>query len=191
MPFSKRVHIIPGRGAHPDDYWYPWVRSTLEQSGFAVTILQLPDPDKPKKSTWMNALIPLVGELDEVTYLIGHSVGCQAVLRLLEGLPPGRMIGGTVLVAGWVSVPSWEGRSETEKAVLNDWLNPPLHLANLAAKSKKFTAIFSDDDPFVPKENWEACENQLKAKVIIKHHYDHFEAKVLRQLPEVTDAIRF
>src|SRR5262249_53518077 len=129
MPNSKRAYIIPGRGAHPDDYWYPWVRSTLEQSGFAVTILQLPDPDKPKKSIWMNALIPVVGELDQATYLIGHSVGCQAILRLLDGLPPGRMIGATVLVAGWVSVPNWEGRSETEKAVLNDWLNPPLSLA--------------------------------------------------------------
>jgi hypothetical protein len=72
-PFLNIVYLIPGRGAHPHDYWYPWVKSTLEQAGFAVTILQLPDPDKPKKSAWMKALMPLIGEMNEVTYLIGQA----------------------------------------------------------------------------------------------------------------------
>lgn len=137
----------------------------------------------------MEALIPLMGEMDADTYLIGHSVGCQATLRLLDALPPGKMIGGTVLVGGWVSVPNWEGRSEGEKAILNDWMNPPLVLSKVAGKSKNITAIFSDNDEFVPKENWAACEKQLKAKVIVKHHFGHFEAKDLCRLPEVTNSI--
>ena len=118
----------------------------LEQAGFAVTILQLPDPDKPQKAAWMKALMPLTGEMDEGTYLIGHSVGCQATLRLLDALPPGRRIGGAVLVAGWVSAPNWNGRSEGEKAVVNDWMNPALVLSKVAGKSKNITAIFSDND---------------------------------------------
>jgi uncharacterized protein len=185
----KIIYIIPSRGAHPHDYWYPWVKSTLEQAGFVVTILQLPDPDKPKKDVWMKALMPLMDEIDPDTYLIGHSVGCQATLRLLDALPPGKMIGGAVLVAGWVSVPNWNGRSEAEKAVLNDWMNPPLVLSKVAGKSKNITAIFSDNDEFVPKENWAACEKELNAKVIVKHHFGHFEARDLRRLPEVSDSI--
>ena len=137
----------------------------------------------------MEALTPLTNKMDENTYLIGHSVGCQATLRLLDAIPAGKRIGGAVLVAGWVSVPNWNGRSEAEKAVLNDWMNPPLDLSTVAPKSKSFTAIFSDDDQFVPKENWTACEHQLNAKVIIKHHFGHFEGKNLRELPEVSNSI--
>ena len=187
--FVRKVYLIPSRGAHPNEYWYPWVKSTLEQAGFGVTILQLPDPDRPKKSAWMAALTPLVSEMDADTYLVGHSVGCQATLRLLDALPAGRMIGGTVLVGGWVSVPNWNGRTEAEKAVLNDWMNPPLVLREVAGKSKKFTAIFSDNDEFVPRENWAACEKELGAEVIVKHNFGHFEAKDLCELPEVTDSI--
>lgn len=133
--------------------------------------------------------MPLMGKMDEDTFLIGHSVGCQAALRLLDALPPGRAIGGVVLVAGWVSVPNWNGRSEGEKAVLNDWMNPPLVLSKVAGKSKRITAIFSDNDQFVPKENWTACEKELKARVIVKHQFGHFEEKDLRRLPEVTNSI--
>lgn len=185
----KKVYTIPSRGARPHAFWYPWVKSTLEKAGFTVTILQLPDPDKPKKSAWMNALMPLISGMDEATYVIGHSVGCQATLRLLDALPAGRMIGGTVLVAGWVSVPNWNGRSEAEKAVLNDWMNPPLDLGKVAGKSKKFTAIFSDNDEYVPEENWAVCEKELKAKVIVKHQFGHFEGKDLCELPEVVSSI--
>src|SRR6185437_2672397 len=185
----KKVYLIPSRGARPKNYWYPWVKSTMEQSGFAMTILELPDPDKPKKSAWMKALMPLKDEMDEDTYLVGHSVGCQATLRLLDALPSGRMIGGAVLAGGWVSVPNWNGRSEAEKAVLNDWMTPPLVLSNVVGKSKNITAIFSDDDEFVPRENWAACEKELKAQVIVKHRFGHFEANDLCELPEVTNAI--
>ena len=85
----------------------------------------------------MEALMPLMGEMHEDVYLIGHSVGCQAALRLLDALPPGRRIGGAVLVAGWVSVPNWNGRSEGEIAVLNDWMNPPLVLSKSGQQKAK------------------------------------------------------
>src|SRR6266700_7847900 len=58
-----------------------------------------------------------------------------------------------VLVAGWVRFPNWKGRSEEQKAILEDWLNPTLDLRKVADRSKRFIAICSDNDEFVPKEN--------------------------------------
>jgi predicted alpha/beta hydrolase family esterase len=185
----KKVHIVHSRGAHPNDFWYPAAAHALEGANFTVKIPQMPNPESPKKTEWLAALEPLQQEIDENTYLLGHSVGCQAVLRTLDSLPEGVKCGGVVLVAGWVSVPAWEGRTDEEKAVLNDWMNPPLDLRRLAETSKRFTAIFSDNDEFVPPENWKACEEQLHAKVIVKHAAGHFEGKNDLQLPEVVDAI--
>src|SRR6266404_64634 len=185
----KKVYIIHSRGAHPDDHWYPYVKSVLEKVGFQVHVPQMPNAEAPKQSEWMEALEKYVDIIDEDTYLIGHSVGCQALLRFLDRLPPGRKAGGVVLVAGWVSVPAWEGRTEEQKVILNDWLNPKLNFRKIVDRSKKFTAIFSDNDEFVPKENWVVCEKELHAKVVIKHEAGHFEGTDDLELPEVTDAI--
>ena len=185
----KKVYIIHSRGAHPEDFWYPAVEQAFRQAGFAVNVPQMPNPDNPRKAEWLKALEALKPDIDENTFLIGHSVGCQAVLRIIDSLPEGAKAGGVVLVAGWVSVPAWEGRTDEQKAILNDWMNPPLDLREVARHAKHFAAIFSDDDEFVPKENWRACEEQLHAKVIVKHDAGHFEAKDDSQLPEVIDAV--
>jgi uncharacterized protein len=185
----KKVYIIHSRGAHPEDFWYPATATALEYAGLTVSIPQMPNPDSPKKTEWLAALEPIKQRIDEDTYLIGHSVGCQAVLRTLDSLPEGVKCGGVVLVAGWVSVPAWEGRTDEQRAVLNDWMNPPLDLHKLADRSKRFAAIFSDNDEFVPEANWQACGEQLHAKVIVKHEAGHFEGKNDFQLPEVADTI--
>jgi uncharacterized protein len=186
----KKVYLVPSRGAHPNDLWYPWVKSTLEQAGYVMNIPQMPNPDRPQKAAWLSALESRISEVDENTYFIGHSVGCQAILRFLDRLPLDHQSGGVVLVAGWVRFPNWEGRSKEQKAILEDWLNPTLDLSKVADRSKCFTAIFSDNDEFVPKENWAVCENELHAKVMIKHAAGHFEKRDLLEFPEVIDAIR-
>lgn len=102
----KKVHIIHARGVRPQDIWYPSVAHNLEQAGFTVDIPKMPSADTPKQAEWLAALEPLLQDIDEDTYFIGHSVGCQAALRTLDRLPEGRRCGGAVLVAGWVSVPA-------------------------------------------------------------------------------------
>jgi uncharacterized protein len=186
----KHVYIIPSRGAGPRNHWYPYVERTLEAGGFTVHIPRMPNPEVPQQSAWLAAMSEQIHAVSEDTTLVGHSVGCQAVLRFLDSLPTGQKVGGVILVAGWVSVPNWKGRTAAQKAILNDWLNPPLNFANLAERSNHFTAIFSDNDPFVPKENWEVCEKELHADIIVKHRAGHFEGEDATELPEVAEAIR-
>jgi len=185
----KKVYLVPARGTHPNDLWYPWVKSTLEQAGYVMNVPHMPNPDSPQKAAWLSALEAGLPEVDEDTYFIGHSVGCQAILRFLDGLPPGNRCGGVVLVAGWVRFPNWEGRSQEQKAILEDWLNPPLDLRKVADRSRRFIAIFSDNDEFVPQENWAVCEQELHAKVIVKHGAGHFERRDVLELPDVVAAI--
>jgi serine hydrolase len=185
----KQVYIIHSRGAGPHSHWYPYVKQMLEAAGFTVHTPPMPKPEAPHQSAWLTAMSEQIQTVNEDTFLIGHSVGCQAVLRFLDRLPIGQKAGGVVLVAGWVSVPNWAGRTAAQKAILNDWLNPPLDFTKIAERSSHFTAIFSDNDPFVPKENWEVCENELRAKIIVKHQAGHFEGEDTTELPEVVEAI--
>ncbi len=66
-----------------------------------MRVPQLPGTDSPHIGSWIPALAEAVGLVDQDTYFVGHSMGCQAVVRYLETLPEDTEIGGVVFVAGF------------------------------------------------------------------------------------------
>ena len=82
----KRVIIIHGYRGKPETNWKPWLKSELESNGFAVEVPAMPNTDRPTVSEWINKITEVVGEPSLNTYLIGHSLGCIAILRYLESL---------------------------------------------------------------------------------------------------------
>ena len=97
----QRAFIIHGYLGRPDEAWQPWLRAELEKRGFIVQLPAMPHPDRPTIPEWVGFIAQLVGEPDRETVLIGHSLGCQAVLRYLETLgEAGKSVQKTVLVAG-------------------------------------------------------------------------------------------
>ena len=94
---KKRAFIIHGWGCYPEEGWFPWLKKELEARDFEVQIPAMPDSDTPKIKPWVSHLNELVGVCDEQTYLIGHSIGCQTILRYIETLPHPTKVGGAVL----------------------------------------------------------------------------------------------
>ena len=100
----KRVYIIHGWGGNPGEGWLVWLKNNLEGSGFKVFTPNMPDTDNPRISTWTSHLDKIVGTADKNTYFIGHSIGCQTIMRYLEQLPSDQKAGGAIFVAGWVNL---------------------------------------------------------------------------------------
>jgi predicted alpha/beta hydrolase family esterase len=74
--------------------------------------------------------------------------------------------------------------------VVSDWYNIPKNFEKIKKHCKKFVSIFSTDDPFVLKENWQDSEKELDAKVIILENKSHFDDEAgIKELPEALDAI--
>ncbi len=176
----KRVIIVHRWAGSPSDDWYPWLKKELESRGFSVVVPQMPDTDKPHIDKWIDHLRKIVGKLDENTYFVGHSVGCQAIIRYLETVPG--KVGGIVLVAGWLGLRNLE--TEEEKEIAYSWENEPINFERTKEKTKKIVAIFSDDDPWVPVKDAELFKNKLGAKIIIRHKMQHFTEKSLPFLLE-------
>lgn len=97
----KRVFIIHGWDGYPEEGWFPWLKKELEAKSFTVFVPQLPKPDEPRIDNWVPELRKVVGNPDEQTYFVGHSMGCQTIARYLETLPEGVKVGGAVFVAGF------------------------------------------------------------------------------------------
>ena len=186
----KRVFIIHGWEGNPKNAWFPWLKKELEARGFEVNAPAMPDPDEPNREAWVNALVQVVGTPNEETYLIGHSIGCKAIMRYLESLSDDVQMGGIIFVASWLTLSNMEERTDDEKRVLQDWNMLPYNFSKIKQIGNKFVAIFSDDDPDVPLENTKVFEKEFGAKIIVESRKGHFsdDAEVF-ELPIVLEEL--
>lgn len=182
----KRVFIVHGWGGYPEEGWFPWLKKTLEKQGFEVYVPEMPETNNPTIDAWVSHLSSDVGDADENTILVGHSIGCQTILRYLEQLKDGQKIGGAVFVAGWFTLMNL---NEEEKTIAEPWIMTPVDFEKIKAHCKKFIAIFSDDDPDVPLENKEKFM-RLGAKTIVEHAKGHFRGDDgITELPVVLELV--
>lgn len=185
---KKRVFIIHGWDGYPEEGWFPWLKRELTKRGFAVKVPRMPNAAEPKIQTWISFLRRLVGKPDEHIYFIGHSIGCQAILRYLEKLPPRAKIGGAVFVAGWFTLKNLE--TDEEKTVARPWLETPINSKKVKSRTKNLVAIFSDNDYFVPKKDRKSYRRKLGAKIIIQHNKGHFSGNDgIRKAPIVLESL--
>ena len=185
----KRVFIVHGWGGNPNEAWFPWLKKELEARGYEVFVPAMPEPDEPRIETWIPFLSQLVGVPDSNTFFIGHSIGCQTIIRYLETLPEGVKIGGAVFVAGWYNLRNLE--TEEEQRIAGPWVNTPRNDEKIRKVVNQSVAIFSDNDPFVQPENQKSWEEKVGAKIIVEHNKGHFkeEEPAVWELPSALEAV--
>jgi len=169
---TKRVFIIHGWEGYPEEGWFPWLKKELENKNFQVQVPAMPNPEHPKIEEWVSFLERLVGEPDEETFFVGHSIGCQTILKYLETLPENIKIGGVIFVAGWVNLVNLSGPEEEK--IAEPWLKTPIQWDKVIQHTNNFVAIFSDNDQWVPLTDSEIFKEKLGAKIIIEHEKGHF-----------------
>jgi predicted alpha/beta hydrolase family esterase len=188
-----RAIIIHGWSGKPKGDWFPWLRSKLESLGWEVLVPVMPDTDAPKIESWVKMLASTVGAPNSDTYLVGHSIGCQTILRYVAGLSIGQRVGGAVLIAPFLRLdPNGVEYADDEKAIVGPWIDPQL---NLAAPRLRFihgsVAIFSDNDYWVSATyNEPRFRQELGAQTIILPNRGHFmERDGVTELPEALESI--
>lgn len=183
----KRVFIVHGWSGFPGECWFPWLKHELEKRGFHVTVPQMPDADAPKIEKWVPHLAKTIGKPDKDTYLVGHSIGCQTILRYLQSIHG--EVGGAVFVAGFfLKLVNLE--SPEEERVAEPWMTTPLDFKRIKQAAKKCIAIFSDNDPFVPLENAEGFVEKLDAEIVTVKSKGHMGASDnCPELPEALHAV--
>ena len=187
----KRVYIIHGWEGFPEEGWFPWLKRELEGRGFEVHVPQMPDADSPRIAKWIPAITKLIEGPDKNIYLVGHSVGCQAIARYLETLPENLKIGGVVFVAGFFKRLTGLGEESDFEEVEKDWLKTPINLDKTKSHLNSSVAIFSDNDPFVPLDNQDDFRDKLGSKIIVQHNMGHFSGPTdkVTELPIVLEEL--
>lgn len=176
----KRAVVIHGWGHSPESGWLPWMKAELESAGWQVDVPAMPDSEMPTIEAWVSCLSKVVGVPSADLYLVGHSIGCQTVLRYLAQLEAGQEVGGAVLVAPWLKLdPIDQDYSEDEEAIAKQWIETPLDLRGAGSHLVRgAVAIFSDNDHWVNlKYNEPHFRSELGAKTLTLSGRGHFESK--------------
>lgn len=187
---TERIVIVPRWAGGPSDDWYPWARAELARThpSLRVDALELPTKSAPVIDQSVAALEAELGnDLTALsrTLLVGHSVGCQALMRYLaeQPQPPDRDAAPTlVCIAGWWTLDEpWPS--------IRPWIDTPIPLPKLRANTASITVLLSDDDPFTSdwRANKSTWEQRLDADVRVNPGGHHFNAE---QEPAVLDLLR-
>lgn len=184
----NRVYIVHGWEGKPNYCWFPDTKRQLEERDFDVSVPAMPNPKYPVYEEWLHTLQETVGTPDENTVLVGHSLGCIAILRYLEQLPDDQRILGAVLVAGFsddLGIPE-----------LGSFFPEPFDFPRIRSRAKHFSFIHSDDDPWVPPRYGKILQDNLGGNLIMKQGFGHFTGLVEKEdscteLPDVIKEIEY
>ncbi len=181
----KRVFVVHRWDGTSKSDWYPWLKRELENKGFKVEIPEMPNTSEPKINDWVNYLRKVVGKLDNKTYFIGHSIGCQTIMRFLEKENYNGKVGKILFVAGWFKLDNLEG--EEVEIIANPWINTPIEFNKIKQKISKLTVFLSTNEPYgFVKENTKIFKEKLNAKIILEKDKGHFtEDDGISELPEI------
>ena len=160
----------------------PWLKAELEAEGFDVSVPAMPTPDAPTVEEWVAKIAGDVGESGGGCILVGHSLGCIAILRYLERAK--KKVAGAVMVAGFA------GKLGGEFSILDNFFAPPLDFARVERMCPKLIAIFSDNDPYVPLSQEKVFREKLGARTMVLHARGHFSSSDgTIELPEALAAV--
>ena len=144
---------------------------------------------EPNIDVWVSYLGKTIGELNENTYFIGHSIGCQTIMRYLEKINFKGKIPKVVFVAGWFKLDNL--KDEEVKKIAKPWLEMPIDFNKVKNKIKNLTVFLSSNEPYnYIKDNELTFKNKLGAKVIILKNKGHFtEEEGITSIPEILNEI--
>lgn len=168
----KRIIIVHQWMAGADGDWRPWLKIELEKLGYKVFVPEMPDIDTPIIEAWVTKLTEIVGTPDTNTYFIGHSIGCQTILRYLETIDT--PVGGAVFVAGWFNLENLE--SDEIREIAKPWIETPIDLEKVKSVLPKATLIISDNDPFGCFEENKNKFSKIITKEIVLSGAGHISA---------------
>ena len=174
----KTAYMIHGGGEDPSSCWFPWLKKQLEQNKYTVFIPQMPNRTEDI-SGWVDVLVRTITNQGQ-TIIIGHSRGCQAILRYLQN--SSLKFAGIYLVAPFTKLKHDDWRSQS----IAHWLKKPIDWMAIKKTAPIFVAIFSDNDDIVDVSESDIFKKNLGAKIIIEHKQGHFDdAAKITELPRL------
>lgn len=172
----NKIYIVHCWDGTKDDGWYPWLDKKISNKSNRIIRFNMPNTENPKIEEWVSELDKQVDVLNENTYFIGHSIGCQTILRYLETKNVDK-IGGILFVAPWLDLLPKAIEDNDSFNIAYPWIHTNINFDNIKKITNNIHCIFSDDDYFVSLNQKDVFEEFLNAKTIVVHNKGHISVE--------------
>lgn len=177
----KQVLLIHGWGGKRPEHWLTWLQKELEKRGYEVFFPHLPRDDIPQKNEWLKEIFALPIRWNDEPILVGHSLGCPTILRILQTICGKQRVGKAILVAGFCKT--------LKVAPIENFVQEPFEWGQIKQHCREFIVINSDNDPKVPRHHGLFLAEQLGVKELIEHNAGHITAPQFEQYPRALELI--
>lgn len=167
----KKVYLVHCWDGTSNDGWYPWIEDELKKVNINLIRFDMPDTEKPTIEKWVNTLNEKVDLLDENTYFIGHSIGCQTIMRFLEAKDT--KVGGMLLVAPWLDLLPEAIEDEASYNTAYPWIHTGIDFDKVKSCTNNIKCLFSSDDYFVSLEQENIFKEKLDAETLVVNNKGH------------------
>jgi uncharacterized protein len=154
------VFIIHGFGGSSQSGWRPWLQHQLEDKGYTVRNLQMPNADEPVLSEWLEFFEQHHDELTG-SILVGHSLGASFILRFLERADIS--VDAAYLVAGPIQK---VGIAQIDPHI-HGFLDASFDWGAIQNHCEHIEVFHSDNDEYVPLWHAEKIRDELQAKLYL------------------------
>lgn len=168
----KKIYLVHCWGGTSNDGWYPWIDKCLSDTNTKVIRFDMPNTSSPVIKEWLDKLDSVIDNLDENTYFIGHSIGCQAIMRYLETKEITK-IGGILFITPWFDLLKKAVEDEESYNTAYPWINNQIDFEKVKKFTSNINCIFSDDDYFVSLDQEKEFKNKLNAETCIVKNKGH------------------
>jgi predicted alpha/beta hydrolase family esterase len=162
-----KVFIFHCWGGDSRGCWRGWLADELRRKSVEVVAPEFPDTNNPKLDAWLPVARRAVPLFDPSAdwVLVGHSLGCPTILRLLESMEEGEKAKAVIFVSGFATDLGIEE--------IRTFIDKPFDWKKIRKKAGKFIVINSDNDPYVPLAEGERIAKLLGAEFIVEHGAGH------------------
>ena len=186
----KKIYLVHCWDGTSSDGWYPWLEEKTNDQNIKLFKFDMPNTANPKIEEWVDYLNSKVDLLNEETYFIGHSIGCQTILRYLETKEITK-IGGILFVSPWLDLLPEAIEDEDSYNTAQPWINTPIDFEKVKQFTNNISCIFSDNDYFVSIEQEKEFRNKLNAKTVIVNNKGHIsQDDDVYELQEILDLVQ-
>jgi predicted alpha/beta hydrolase family esterase len=177
------VILIHGYTGGPDKPRFHWLREQLKAENVRLVLPQMPEPNHPNETAWINVIDGLVAAAEPPILLVGHSLGGLAGLRWLEERTK-EPIHAFISLAG-VTMPD----RHIDAPYATEW-KAPQNWNQIRKNAGHIAAIHSEDDTHVAMDESERLVRNTGATLLRVTGRGHFsDADGVTDLPELLQTI--
>ncbi len=147
-----------------------WSGSTADHfssKGIDVIAPNFPDSSDPNLEAWIQKIRKTIDKFEakDNWILVGHSLGCPTILRLLESFKEDEGAKAIILVAGFAK--------DLGISQIKNFVESEFNWRKIKSKTEKVIVINSDNDPYIKVEEGKRMAKLLDGELIIEHNAGH------------------